>query len=95
MDSAAYWFPLSIKYRKNASELFQLENDLSADLKFGKKRDQQQKKEMTESINLYQKKLVNYLLLVFSRKIWLIESFYFIGDCPFTFGLFFFYYLFS
>ena len=82
VDSAAYWFPLSIKYRKNASEFFQLENDLSADLKFGKKRDQQQKKEMTESINLYQKKLVNYLLLVFSRKIWLIESFYFIGDCP-------------
>ena len=37
VDSAAYWFPLSIKYRKNASEFFQLENDLSADLKLGKK----------------------------------------------------------
>ena len=84
VDSAAYWFPLSIKYRKNASEFFQLDNDLSADLKLGKKLDQQQKRD-NRKYQFVSKKLVDYLLLVFSRKIWLIESFYFIGDCPFTY----------
>ena len=88
VDSAAYWFPLSIKYRKNASEFFQLENDLSADLKLGKKNLINNKKRDNRKYQFVSKKLVNYLLLVFSRKIWLIESFYFIGDCPFTFRLF-------
>ena len=56
MDSLQInWFPLSIKYQKNASEYFKLKNDISTDLKLGKEVDQQLKEEITENINLYQK----------------------------------------
>ena len=61
---------------------------LFADLKLGKKTWSTTKKRDNRKYQFVSKKLVNYLLLVFSRKIWLIESFYFIGDCPSTYYLF-------
>ena len=88
------WFQVS---KKCVCEFSLLKIDfLSAGLKLGKELDQQQKRD-NRKYQFVPKKLVNFLLLVFSRKIWLIESFNFIGDCLLsnTFRLFFFFCLFS